>query len=113
MIKYSIITPVYNRPAEVEELLESLVKQSVATVAFKNFEVIIIEDGSTLKCEEVCKSFQEKLDLKYFYKPNSGQGFSRNYGFERASGDYFVQLDSDAIIPETYFEIVEIGRAHV
>lgn len=102
MRKYSVITPVYNRPEEVKELLESLSKQT-----FKNFEVIIIEDGSTSKCEDVCKSFSQQLDLKYFYKPNSGQGFSRNYGFERATGDYFVQLDSDAIIPEKYFEIVD------
>lgn len=102
MPKYSVITPVFNRPEEVRELLESLAKQT-----FKNFEVIIIEDGSTLRCDEVCANFQSKLDLKYFFKPNSGQGFSRNYGFERASGDYFVQLDSDAIIPENYFEIVD------
>ena len=101
-MKYSVITPVYNRPEEISELLESLSKQT-----FKNFEVIIIEDGSTFKCEEVCANFQSKLDLKYFYKSNSGQGFSRNYGFERATGDYFVQLDSDAIIPEKYFEIVD------
>lgn len=106
-MKYSVITPVYNRPEEVRELLESLSKQTVATVAFKNFEVIIIEDGSTLKCDEVCKEFEAKLDIKYYFKPNSGQGFSRNYGFERAVGDYFVQLDSDAIIPEEYFEIVD------
>ncbi|GAB3516883.1 glycosyltransferase family 2 protein [Emticicia fontis] len=102
MLKYSVITPVYNRPDEVRELLESLTRQT-----YQNFEVIIVEDGSTLKCEEVCRSFEKRLDLKYFYKPNSGQGFSRNYGFERASGDYFVQLDSDAIIPERYFEIVD------
>ncbi|WP_337043496.1 glycosyltransferase [Emticicia sp. 17c] len=102
MRKYSVITPVYNRPDEVRELLESLTRQT-----YKNFEVIIIEDGSTLKCEEVCRSFERELDLKYFYKPNSGQGFSRNYGFERATGDYFVQLDSDAIIPEKYFAVVD------
>ena len=102
MLRYSVITPVYNRPDEVRELLESLTRQT-----YTNFEVIIIEDGSTLTCEEVCKSFDGRLELKYFYKPNSGQGFSRNYGFERASGDYFVQLDSDAIIPESYFEIVD------
>lgn len=102
MLKYSVITPVYNRPDEVRELLESLTRQT-----YQNFEVIIVEDGSTLKCEEVCLSFEKRLDIKYFYKPNSGQGFSRNYGFERASGDYFVQLDSDAIIPERYFEIVD------
>ncbi|MBA4852161.1 glycosyltransferase family 2 protein [Emticicia sp. BO119] len=102
MLKYSVITPVYNRPDEVRELLESLTKQT-----YKNFEVIIVEDGSTRSCEDVCRSFENHLDLKYFYKPNSGQGFSRNYGFERASGDYFVQLDSDAIIPERYFAIVD------
>jgi glycosyltransferase involved in cell wall biosynthesis len=102
MQKYSVITPVYNRPDEVRELLESLTRQT-----YTNFEVIIVEDGSTLKCEEVCKAFEKRLDIKYFYKLNSGQGFSRNYGFERASGDYFVQLDSDAIIPERYFEIVD------
>lgn len=102
MLKYSVITPVYNRPDEVRELLESLTKQT-----YQNFEVIIVEDGSTLKCEEVCRGFENRLDIKYFYKPNSGQGFSRNYGFERANGDYFVQLDSDAIIPERYFEIVD------
>ncbi len=102
MPKYSVITPVYNRPDEVKELLESLTKQS-----FKDFEVIIIEDGSELRCEEICKQFTEKLDIKYYFKENSGQGFSRNYGFERATGNYFVQLDSDAIIPEKYFEIVD------
>ena len=101
MLRYSVITPVYNRPDEVRELLESLTRQT-----YKNFEVIIIEDGSTLKCEEVCRSFENRLDIHYFFKPNSGQGFSRNYGFARATGDYFVQLDSDAIIPDRYFEIV-------
>ncbi|WP_259014071.1 glycosyltransferase [Emticicia fluvialis] len=102
MLRYSVITPVYNRPDEVKELLESLTRQT-----YKNFEVIIIEDGSTLKCDEVCRSFENRLDIQYFFKPNSGQGFSRNYGFERASGDYFVQLDSDAIIPDRYFEVVD------
>jgi glycosyltransferase involved in cell wall biosynthesis len=100
--KYSVITPVYNRPDEVKELLESLDNQS-----FKDFEVIIIEDGSKIKCKEVCDDFKEKLDIHYYFKPNSGQGFSRNYGFERANSDYFIQLDSDAIIPSDYFQIVD------
>lgn len=102
MPKYSVITPVYNRPDEVEELLESLCNQT-----FKDFEVIIIEDGSKQKCENICNSFSRRLDIKYFYKENSGQGFSRNYGFEKATSDYFIQLDSDAVIPENYFEIVD------
>ncbi|NBA85893.1 glycosyltransferase [Emticicia sp. CRIBPO] len=102
MRKYSVIIPVYNRPDEVRELLESLAKQT-----YRNFEVLIVEDGSKNTCEDVCRSFSGQLELHYFFKENSGQGFSRNYGFERAKGDYFVQLDSDAIIPETYFEAVE------
>ncbi|MDZ7717262.1 MAG: glycosyltransferase [Balneolaceae bacterium] len=98
---YSIIIPVYNRPVEIYELLESLTKQT-----YTNFEVLIIEDGSQKTSEDVVKKFSELLDITYYYKENSGQGFSRNYGFERADGDYFVVFDSDCIIPEHYFEAV-------
>lgn len=99
---YSVIIPVYNRPDEIDELLDSLTEQS-----FANFEVLIIEDGSTDRCEKVVKTYQDRLDISYNYKANSGQGFSRNYGFERAKGDYFIVFDSDCIIPSQYFEIVE------
>lgn len=98
---YSVIVPVYNRPDEMNELLESLVQQS-----YTNFEVIIVEDGSEKSCKAVAESFMGILDLKYFQKENSGQGFSRNYGFERARGDYFVVFDSDCILPPHYFEEV-------
>ena len=101
MPKYSFIIPVFNRPDEVEELLDSLCLQT-----FKDFEVLIIEDGSTQKCEIVCRKFDNKLNLRYYFKGNSGQGFSRNYGFERATGSYFIQLDSDVIVPANYLEIV-------
>lgn len=108
MRKYSIVTPVYNRPEELAELLESLANQTIPP-----FEVLIVEDGSTLTSEEVCAQFSEKLPIRYFQKPNSGQGFSRNYAFERATGDYFIQLDSDAVLPPTYLEMVEAGlNAH-
>lgn len=100
-IFFSVIIPVYNRPAEVRELLESLTRQS-----YTKFEVLIIEDGSTERCVEVAETFKENLNLRYFYKENSGQGFTRNYGFERAEGDYFIIFDSDCIIPDDYFEIV-------
>ncbi|TLV03062.1 glycosyltransferase [Dyadobacter luticola] len=99
---YSIIIPVYNRPDELQELLECLVVQT-----YQNFEVIIVEDGSRIKCEEVVKSFENRLNIKYFFKENGGQGFARNYGFERASGDYFILFDSDALIEKDYLEIVE------
>jgi glycosyltransferase involved in cell wall biosynthesis len=102
MRKYSIIIPIYNRPDELNELLESLTLQT-----YKNFEVLVIEDGSSYKCDGIVEKFETQLDVKYYFKENEGQGFARNFGFTKATGDYFVQFDSDAIIPENYFEIVE------
>jgi glycosyltransferase involved in cell wall biosynthesis len=98
---FSVIIPVYNRPQEVDELLESLTQQS-----YRQFETLIIEDGSEETCKHVVEKYRNRLDIKYFYKENSGQGFSRNYGFERANGDYFVVFDSDCLIPSHYFESV-------
>ncbi|NVO01809.1 MAG: glycosyltransferase [Bacteroidetes bacterium] len=98
-MKFSIIIPVYNRPDEITELLESLEKQS-----YQNFEVLIIEDGSTQKSDHIIESFSKKLDVKYFFKENTGRSFTRNYGMERATGDYFILFDSDCIIPPQYFE---------
>jgi glycosyltransferase involved in cell wall biosynthesis len=100
--KYSIIIPVYNRPDEIRELLETLTRQT-----YQNFEVLVIEDGSVKKCDAIVAEFSQILDIRYYYKENSGQGFSRNYGFERATGDYFVIFDSDCLIPEHYFATVE------
>ena len=99
---YSVIIPVYNRPDEVNELLVSLTKQH-----FTNFEVLVVEDGSTVPCEEIVNKFSEILDIKYFFKPNSGPGQTRNFGAERSKGDYLIILDSDCIIPESYFDAVE------
>ncbi|ADR22983.1 glycosyl transferase [Marivirga tractuosa] len=99
---YSVVIPIYNRPDEIKELLESLTKQT-----YTNFEVIIVEDGSKIKCADICNSFKDKLNLQYFYKENSGQGFSRNFGFEKATGDYYIVFDSDCIIPKDYFETVD------
>jgi glycosyltransferase involved in cell wall biosynthesis len=98
---FSIIIPLYNRPQEIDELLACLVKQT-----YLQFEVLIIEDGSVNDANSVVAKYTNKLDIKYYFKENSGQGFSRNYGFERASGDYFVVFDSDCLIPPDYLEIV-------
>lgn len=98
---FSAIIPLYNRPQEIKELLETLTMQT-----YKNFEVLVIEDGSKDNAEEIVKSFAGKLDVRYFKKQNEGQGFTRNFGFERAKGDYFVIFDSDCLIPENYFETV-------
>lgn len=101
-MKYSVVVPVYNRPGEVNELLDSLTKQT-----FTDFEVIIVEDGSTNKCDHVVKKFEGELTIHYFFKENSGQGFSRNFGFERAIGDFMIVFDSDCIIPPHYFKEVD------
>lgn len=107
MRKYSIVIPVYNRPNEVEELLESLTHQQ-----YKNFEVLIVEDGSEVRSEEIVQKFQDQLDLKYFFKENSGPGNSRNFGMEKATGDYIVLFDSDCLIPPDYFSKVEESLQH-
>ena len=101
-LSISLIIPVFNRPREVEELLESLALQSN-----KDFEVVIVEDGSSEKCEDIVDLYREKLNIQYFFKENSGPGQSRNYGFERAKGNYCVFLDSDCVIPGGYVEIVK------
>jgi GT2 family glycosyltransferase len=100
-MNFSFIIPVFNRPDEVAELLESLTRQSV-----KDFEVLIVEDGSSVTCEKVCKKYEGKLDLHYFKKQNSGPGQTRNYGAERARGEYLIILDSDVVVPEGYLDAV-------
>lgn len=101
-MKYSLIIPVYNRPDEVDELLESLTHQSL-----NDFEVLVVEDGSAVPCKEVVERYADRLDVKYFVKPNSGPGMSRNFGAERAQGEYFIVLDSDCVIPPDYLKAVE------
>ncbi len=101
-LRFSIIVPVYNRPKEVEELLESLTKQTN-----KDFELVIVEDGSRVKSDAVVDKYKDKLNISYFYKPNSGPGQSRNYGCEKASGNYFIFLDSDCVLSSHYFETVQ------
>lgn len=101
-MKYSFIIPVYNRPDEVDELLQSLTTQSL-----KDFEVIVVEDGSSVPCDSVVKKYERQLAVKYFSKPNSGPGQTRNYGVERAAGEYVLILDSDVVLPEGYLQEVE------
>lgn len=99
---FSIIIPLYNRPSEIKELLTSLISQT-----YSSFEVIIVEDGSTKPAEHIVQSFANRLDVQYFAKENGGQGFARNYGFERAKGDYFIVFDSDILVPSDYLEKVK------
>ena len=101
-MKYSFVVPVFNRPDEVRELLASLCEQK-----YKDFEVIIVEDGSQVKCEAEVETFRTQLDIHYYYKDNSGPGQTRNYGVERAQGTYIIVLDSDVVIPPDYLNAVE------
>lgn len=99
---YSFVIPVFNRPDEVDELLNSLTQQKQ-----KDFEVIIVEDGSTLSSQTVCERYKNQLAIHYYYKENSGPGQSRNYGVERAKGDYVIILDSDVVLPDDYLVAVD------
>ena len=101
-MKYSVIIPVYNRPDEVDELLQSMTRQTLSA-----FEVIVVEDGSVRDCKEVCARYAGKLDLHYYMKGNSGPGQSRNYGAERARGEYLIILDSDVVLPDGYLRHVD------
>ena len=101
MPRFSVITPVYNRSDEVRDLLTSLAAQTN-----KDFEVIIVEDGSTLPCKDVVDDFADKLEIQYFHKSNEGRSIARNFGIEHANSDYFVFFDSDCVIPERYFEVL-------
>ena len=101
-MKYSFIIPVYNRPDEVDELLDSLTRQTV-----RDFEVVVVEDGSSVPCKEVVDKYADRLTIHYYNKANSGPGQTRNYGVERANGEYMLILDSDCILPEKYLEMVE------
>lgn len=101
---FSVIIPVYNRPIELEELLHCLVNQE-----YTNFEIIIVEDGSDIDSKDVVESFHKMVNISYFKKENGGQGYARNYAFERAKGDFFIILDSDAIIEANYLTEVYKG----
>lgn len=101
--KYSVIVPVYNRIDEVRDLLDSLISQTN-----KDFEVIIVEDGSTQPCNATVEEAARRgLNVKYYYKENEGRSIARNYGLERATGEYIIFFDSDCVIPSTYFETID------
>ena len=98
---FSVIVPVYNRPQEIRELLQSLTNQ-----VFKDFEVLVVEDGSSDSSENIVQEFAQVLNIRYFTKKNEGPGPARNFGFEKAQGQFFVLFDSDCLIPEQYFSNV-------
>lgn len=96
-LRFSIIVPVYNRVTEVMDLLASLEAQTDT-----GFETIIVDDGSSEPCRDVCRRYAGILDIQYHFKENEGRSIARNYGILRAGGDYFVFVDSDCILPPDY-----------
>ncbi len=101
MKRFSVIIPVYNRPDEVAELLESLVAQTC-----RDFEVIIVEDGSTVPCDSIVDRYKDRLDITYIAKQNEGRSIARNHGIEASQGEYLIFFDSDCVIPPKYFEVL-------
>lgn len=99
---FSFIIPLYNRPEETKELLQSF----TVLEGDKDFEIVIIEDGSTIKSDEIVETYSDRLNINYFFKPNSGPGNSRNFGMRKAKGNYFIILDSDCILPKEYMNEV-------
>lgn len=100
-VKISIIVPVYNRPDEMKELLESLASQTD-----KDFELVVVEDGSSIKSDNLCELYSNRINIQYFYKENQGPSIGRNYGLAKAKGNYFLFFDSDCIIPSHYIETI-------
>lgn len=103
MIHYSIIIAVYNRPAEIKELLQSLSEQTYE----HSFEVVVVEDGSSISSKDIVASFEDKLTVSYYNKVNGGPGDTRNFGMQRAKGNYFIILDSDCVLPAGYLDRVD------
>lgn len=102
-LHFSIIIPVYNRPQEIDELLQSLIKQTYS----KKFEVVVVEDGSENISKGIVEKYSSELNIQYFLKNNTGAGASRNYGMQLATGNYFIIFDSDCIIPSHYLDAIE------
>ncbi|WP_299335700.1 glycosyltransferase [uncultured Psychroserpens sp.] len=101
-LQFSFIIPVYNRPDEVDELLSSFIDLEGNIP----FEIVIVEDGSSIDCKHIIKKYDQGLEISYYAKPNSGPGDSRNYGMQKAKGNYFIILDSDCLLPSHYLETV-------
>lgn len=108
MIQFSFIIPVYNRPHQIKELLESFKALKYSSA----YEIVIIEDGSTICSSEIVASYQDVLDISYYQKPNSGPGDSRNFGMSLAKGNYYIILDSDVLLPPDYLEHVSAFLNH-
>ncbi|QCE43409.1 glycosyltransferase [Psychroserpens sp. NJDZ02] len=103
-LRFSFIIPVYNRPVEIEELLESFSKLN----GNFTYEIVIVEDGSSIISEAIIDKYKQQLDIAYYFKPNSGPGDSRNFGMRKAKGNYFIILDSDCLLPSNY--LLEVSQ---
>ena len=104
IVKFTIFTPTYNRKELLTKLYGSLKKQT-----YKDFEWIVVDDGSSDGTKEIVQNFidEKKLDIKYYYKENGGKQRAYNYGAEKACGELFICLDSDDEYVADGLEIIE------
>ncbi|EGV42367.1 glycosyltransferase [Bizionia argentinensis JUB59] len=103
-LQFSFIIPVFNRPNEIDELLHSF----CSLITEESYEIVIVEDGSTIPSNKIIEGYSERLNITYLVKTNTGPGDSRNYGMRHAQGNYFIILDSDCILPPEYLKAVGV-----
>lgn len=102
MCKISIITPVYGVENYLEKCIDSILKQT-----FRDFELIIVDDGSPDRCGEIADKYKEKdKRVKVIHKKNGGAPSARNIGIEEAQGEYFYFPDSDDWLEDNYLELL-------
>ena len=96
----SVIVPIYNVENYLRQCLDSVLGQT-----FKNFEVLLVNDGSSDSSGDICREYVEKDSrFHYFEKENGGLSDARNYGIERAQGEYLTFIDSDDFVNEKHLE---------
>lgn len=98
----SIITPIYNKELYIEKCIKSIINQS-----YKDWELILVDDGSTDNSASICKEFVKKDSrIKYYFQENQGPGSARNNGISKANGDFLIFVDSDDYLNQDYLKIL-------
>lgn len=100
-IKFSIIIPVYNSEVYLERCIKSVINKNYEY----QYEVLLIDDGSTDSSAQICKKYVEKNKcIKYFYKENGGPSSARNFGIQKSKGEFIVFIDSDDYVDDNFYE---------
>ena len=97
----SVVLPMYNSEKYADACIKNILSQS-----FKDYELIIIDDGSSDSTGLICQQFKYDSRVKYFYQPNGGSHKARNLGIKKSTGELITFVDSDDIIPSNYLEVL-------